>query len=156
MATVGRKVRRAETSLRLTEGRRASDEELSRIVDLETRIIQRTYQANLVAHTTSLDAPMGENGDTNLGELKADERVIQPEEFSLRREVINLLNRGCLDERQKVVLEDLFIYGHTFKEIGSKLGVSKVRARQIKEEAIKILRTYTSKHGIIEEDFFEE
>ena len=91
---------------------------------------------------TSLDRPVGEDGDTSLGELIADDDAEAPTadlEVSLRED---LLGRALaeLPERERIVLESRYGLGdnqpETLQEVGRKLGITRERVRQIERQAL--------------------
>ena len=93
----------------------------------------------------SLDAPVGEDGDTSLGTLFAAEQHYSDDEeleLKLRREA--LLNAlGRLDARERRVL--ILRYGledvdpRTLVQIAEYLGVTRERVRQIERRALEQL-----------------
>jgi RNA polymerase primary sigma factor len=91
---------------------------------------------------TSLDRPVGEDGDTSLGELIADDGDEAPTaelEVSLRED---LLGRALaeLPEREREVLEARYGLGdhepETLQQVGRRLGVTRERVRQIERQAL--------------------
>ncbi|MDO8429432.1 MAG: sigma-70 family RNA polymerase sigma factor [Candidatus Daviesbacteria bacterium] len=94
---------------------------------------------------SSLDKPIGEDEST-IGDLVAsDQKPVDAEaEQSIRREKIATLLEGALDPREVVTIKLRFglVDGgeRTLEEIGRELGLSRERARQIQEEALKKLR----------------
>jgi RNA polymerase sigma factor (sigma-70 family) len=93
----------------------------------------------------SLDEPVGDQ-ETALGELIADEHVVDPAETALRserdRDVSAMLR--MLPERHRQVIERRYgldgarVQSH--KEIGASLGVGEERSRQLEHEALRRLR----------------
>ena len=104
----------------------------------------------------SLDATI-QDGDDTFQVLLEEEQALQPQQLlvrtELRRTMDDLLCQ--LDPRQKRVLQLHFGMEdgvcHSLDEIGSILGVSKERARQIEQQAIEKLRTLGADMGL--EDF---
>jgi RNA polymerase primary sigma factor len=85
------------------------------------------------------------DGDSELGDLIADEGAISPFESAAaaleKRALIQQLRR--LEEREEEVLRARFgIDGHpmTLSEIGEKLGITRERVRQIESRALGKLR----------------
>ncbi|HHX14895.1 MAG TPA: RNA polymerase sigma factor RpoD/SigA [Fibrobacter sp.] len=96
--------------------------------------------------TASLDAPVGEDGDTTLGDCIAVESS-GTEEYAYdnnRRDVFTKLLQENLTEQEHKTLG--LYYGLdvdadlNLKEIGSMMGLSKERVRQVKESALAKLR----------------
>lgn len=94
----------------------------------------------------SLDAPLSEEEEHTLGETIEDQRERGPVEVAerhlLREEIYNILGQLTLRERQVIELRFGLLDGNdlTLEEIGRKLSVTRERARQIEERAIRKLR----------------
>jgi RNA polymerase primary sigma factor len=93
----------------------------------------------------SLSTPLDNDGDSELGDLIADEGAISPFESAAaaleKRALIEQLRR--LEEREEEVLRARFgIDDHpmTLSEIGEKLGITRERVRQIEARALGKLR----------------
>jgi RNA polymerase primary sigma factor len=96
--------------------------------------------------TISLEAPVGEDGDTSLGDFVADAAGDEPSEVAardqLKEEVTKLLSGLSLRERRILELR----YGLanqgplTLHEIGEAVGLTRERVRQIEGEALQKLR----------------
>jgi RNA polymerase primary sigma factor len=100
----------------------------------------------LSATTSSLEAPVGEEGESQLLDLVEDETAVSPDAeigHFLDKERINSLLR-TMSAREKEVLEMRFGLTdgktHTLAEVAKKLGVSRERVRQIEEEVLQKLR----------------
>ncbi|MBO5836703.1 MAG: RNA polymerase sigma factor RpoD/SigA [Oscillospiraceae bacterium] len=115
------------------------------------------YLLSLVPEIWSLDAQMGQTEDATLQILVEDLQAVQPQEELVRQELKSTLEQllAKLPERYAYVLKMCFGLEdgqcHTFEEIGESLGVSKERARQIKDQAIKKLQIMGNDLGL--EDF---
>lgn len=108
----------------------------------------------------SLDNPVGEDGSDDLQMLIEDLQAPQPQEELVRRELKITLQTllSSLTERQQQVLR--WYFGMDGEEpvsldtIAQKLGVSKERVRQIKNQAMDRLKTMGADFGL--EDFLSE
>ena len=134
------RVSRAERTLLARLGREPTDEEIAE----QSRLpVERVAEVRELPRTvTSLDRPVGEDGDTSLGELIADDADEEPTaelEVSLRED---LLGRALaeLPERERMVLEARYGLGdhepETLQQVGRRLGVTRERVRQIERQAL--------------------
>jgi RNA polymerase primary sigma factor len=94
----------------------------------------------------SLHTPLGEDGDSEFGDLIEDSEAIQPGEaisFTLLQEQLHSV-LGTLSEREAGVVSMRFGLADgqpkTLGEIGTEYGVSRERIRQIETKAIYKLR----------------
>jgi RNA polymerase sigma factor (sigma-70 family) len=102
----------------------------------------------------SLSELVGRDGGAELGETVEDHNAVSPFEFAaaalLAGEVSMML--GCLDGREREVLKLRFgIDGgksHTLREVGTRIGLTGERVRQIEAKAMAKLRHPTSAHDI--------
>lgn len=105
--------------------------------------------------TLSLDQPIGNTGDSDdltIGDTVADEPDRAPDVSAVRAALVDELERmmGSLTPREQVVLKRRFGLGTSrtggkahegsLAEIGSELGMSRERVRQIEAEALDKLR----------------
>jgi len=105
---------------------------------------------NWITKTSSLEAPIGEEGEEEVKDLIADQTALSPKEEMetlLEKERLeNLLE--MMSEREKQVLDLRFGLAngepHTLSEVAKKIGVSRERVRQIEEAALKKLRNFVS------------
>jgi len=115
---------------------------------------QRTSQIVnwLSTQTTSLDAPIGEDGATQVSDLIEDEAAKSPQagisKLMIRENIENLLD--LMSQREREILDMRFglIDGktQTLAEVSQKIGVSRERVRQVEEKALKKLRRYVKSH----------
>lgn len=124
-----------------------TDEEIAKKLKLPR---ERIGQINFWMSTTtsSLEAPIGEESESQVSDLIENEASVSPDEgieHMLDKErVKNLL--GVMTERERHILDMRFglvdSKPHTLAEISKKLGVSRERIRQIEEAALKKLRRF--------------
>ena len=114
----------------------------------------------LIPKVCSLDAPAGDPEHDALQALLADVQAPQPYEELVRRELVHTMDTllGMLEPRQQQVLRLHFGMEddvcHSLSEIGKILGVSKERARQIRQQALDKLHVLGADLGL--EDFLDE
>ena len=140
-------VRRAEAELERLGSRGASDAEIAERTELNETTVRSLRASAWV--TASLDEPVGEDR-TPLGDLVADDRVVDPSAAAIEledHEQVSAMLR-LLPERHREVL--IRRYGlndgpvHSHEEIGDWLGVGADRSRQIEREALHRLRSISA------------
>jgi RNA polymerase sigma factor (sigma-70 family) len=104
--------------------------------------------------TVSLDTPVGDDGDTNLGDLVADSDEPSPEDVVLsgleRQRIESLLNH--LDDRSAGIMRAR--YGledgreHSLTEVASRFSLSRERIRQLEIQALGRLRELARAEGL--------
>jgi RNA polymerase primary sigma factor len=137
-----RKIVRAERELSAKLGREPTDEEIAAAAELPLDQVDEVREA--ARTVTSLDRPIGEEGDTALGDvLEAGAPPVDHEvEVSLSEE---LLRRTIeeLPETERDVIRLRFGFEdddpQPLRETGRRLGLSAERVRQIESRALKRL-----------------
>jgi RNA polymerase primary sigma factor len=134
-----RRMAKAERELARALGREPTDEEVADKLHISLRHVRQARQASRTV--TSLDRPVGEDGETAFGELMPSERPPPEEEVEssrratvLRRAVSELPAR----ERAVLVLRFGMDGGEPapLREIGQRLGITQERVRQIESRAL--------------------
>ncbi|MBO6191359.1 MAG: RNA polymerase sigma factor RpoD/SigA [Prevotella sp.] len=126
--------------------RRPSVDEISEQIDLPEDKVGEAMLAN--TRHVSVDAPFIDGEDNSLLDVlvnddapMADRQLVLE---SLREEISNVLN--TLSDRERCVIKAFYGIGEpemTLEEIGNKYGLTRERVRQIKEKAIRHLRSNT-------------
>jgi RNA polymerase primary sigma factor len=126
--------------------RRPSVDEISEQTDLPEEKIDEALRVN--GHHVSVDAPFSEADDSSLLDVLVNEDapLVDAELImeSLRSEISYALR--MLNERERNVIKAFYGIGEpelTLDEIGEKFGLTRERVRQIKEKAIRRLRSNT-------------
>jgi RNA polymerase sigma factor (sigma-70 family) len=94
----------------------------------------------------SLEAPVGEQEETQRGHLIPDASVRTPEESAIREQMAEEVERALapLDEREREILRLRFGLSNdrefTLEEIGRRLSLTRERVRQIEAKALGKLR----------------
>ena len=138
------KLAKARNSLAQKLGRQPTEKELTSETRLPSKKIESLLQMSSSV-PASLDTPLGEDG-SQLGDFIADQTILQPEEEAtaslLREELSKTLE--SLTPRERRIVELRFGLGdecsRTLAEVGTELGLSKERIRQIEKEALTKLR----------------
>jgi RNA polymerase primary sigma factor len=138
------KLARARKNLAQKLGHQPTEEELASETGLPSTRIESLLKV-ISGAPVSLDTPVGEDG-SQLGDFIADQTILQPEEQStaslLREELSKTLE--SLTPRERRIIELRFgldnEYSRTLAEVGTELGLTKERIRQIEKEALAKLR----------------
>jgi RNA polymerase primary sigma factor len=94
----------------------------------------------------SLEAPVGEDEETRLGDLVRDAATRSPEESAMRNQMADEVERAMapLTDREKEVLRLRYGLGtdreHTLEEVGRRLSITRERVRQIEAKAVRKMR----------------
>ncbi|HEV7774733.1 MAG TPA: sigma-70 family RNA polymerase sigma factor [Conexibacter sp.] len=137
-----RKVARARRELTAKLGRDPTDEEIADETGLELELVLEAAKAD--REPTSLDLPVGDDGETSLGALIATEEASPHEEVAdtLRHEAVQKAI-DTLPDKERTVIHLRFGTGgeppQTLSEVGKRLGLSSTRARELEEQALKRL-----------------
>ena len=142
VAQRSRKVGRIERELTTKLGHEPTDEEIAAVADLPLADVIEIRKADRAV--VSLDKPVGEDGDTSLGDLISLESPSVDEEVHEQLSSETLLDAiAGLPDQERDVIEMRFGAGdqepQTLSQAGRKLGVSTERARQIEERALRRL-----------------
>jgi len=142
VAQRARKVGRVERELATKLGHEPSNEEIASAAELPLEEVIEIRKAERAI--ASLDKPVGEDGDTSLGDLLAIETPSVDEEVQVAFQSEALQTAIAeLPEPERDVIEMRFGAGdtepQTLSQAGKRLGVSTERARQIEERALKRL-----------------
>jgi RNA polymerase nonessential primary-like sigma factor len=137
------KIKKAQRQLSQKYGRAATVSELAEELELTSKQV-RDYLEK-ARQPLSLDLRVGDNQDTELGELLEDTGP-SPEDFaaqsSLRNELESLLSELTPQQREVLSLRFGLEDGRslTLAKIGDRLNISRERVRQIEREALTKLR----------------
>ena len=139
-----RKIARAERELLAKLGREPSDEDIARLAELPLTQVEEVRDA--ARTVTSLDRPVGEEGETALGDLleggapPVDEEV----EVSLSEQLLRRTIEELPEPERNVIRLRYGINGddpQPLRETGRRLGLSAERVRQLESKALKRLAT---------------
>jgi RNA polymerase primary sigma factor len=142
-----RKVARARRELTAKLGREPSDEEIADETGLELELVLEAAKAD--REPTSLDLPVGDDGETSLGALIATDEASPEEEVAdtLRHEAVQKAI-DTLPDKERTVIHLRFGTGgeppQTLSEVGRRLGLSSTRARELEEQALRRLSRESS------------
>jgi len=139
------RVRRERQRLVQDLGRDPTEQELAEALGMD---VERLHELEAAPGTPiSLELPVGEDEEQELGDVLADESSTSPEEIAttrtMKQEVQDVLE-DVLTPRERLVLQLRFGLGngHTFplEQVGRQLGITRERVRQIEAGALAKLR----------------
>ena len=138
------KMSKMQRKLTLEYGYEPSVAELAKALDMTEEKVREIMQ--LAREPASLETPIGEEDDSNLGDFVADGNAVTPEgnveSVMLREHIQTLLEDLKERERQVIVLRFGLEDGHprTLEEVGKEFNVTRERIRQIEAKALRKLR----------------
>ena len=124
--------------------REPSPQEVAERMDISVEKVQQIQK--IAQEPISLESPVGEEEDSNLGDFISDPHALDPYEYTakmkLRQELDDVLR--TLTEREERVLRLRFglIDGRqrTLEEVGKEFNVTRERIRQIEAKALRKLK----------------
>jgi RNA polymerase nonessential primary-like sigma factor len=137
------KIKKAQRQLAQQLGRAATVSELATELDMSVKQVREYLER--ARQPLSLDLRVGDNQDTELGELLEDTGP-SPEDYaansSLRTELEELMSELTPQQREVLSLRFGLDDGRslTLAKIGDRLNISRERVRQIEREALTKLR----------------
>lgn len=136
----------ARTSRRLEQelGREAEPEEIAERLDMDVEAVRRALKIS--RHPVSLETPVGDEDDSELGDFIEDVNSPSPmqeaERKNLKEETLRLLS--TLTPREDKILRMRFGIDlksdHTLEEVGQDFNLTRERIRQIEAKALEKLR----------------
>jgi RNA polymerase primary sigma factor len=147
-----RKIDRARRTLEAKFGREASDEEVAKEAKLSLNEVRDADQ--LRPQMVSLQRPTGEDGDTELGDMIADqsgEDVTDTVDERLRNEALDRALE-LLTPRTRRIIELRYGLGGgepmLLEAVGREVGLTRERVRQLEQEALAQLASLPELDGL--------
>lgn len=133
-------------------GREPTTEELAVRMDLTPSKIRRVLR--IAQEPISLQTPVGEEEESNLGDFLVDSRMVSPSEavinLNLREQTAEVLK--TLSPREEKIVKMRFGLQdgseHTLEEVGQNFAVTRERIRQIEAKALRKLRHPSRSHRL--------
>jgi RNA polymerase primary sigma factor len=125
-------------------GREPTPEELSVRMELPVHKVRMVLK--IAKEPISLEAPVGEDEDSHLGDFIEDKNAVNPQDAILNANLAENTRKvlGTLSPREEQVLKMRFGIGdksnHTLEEVGQDFDVTRERIRQIEAKALRKLR----------------
>lgn len=134
------------TSRRLMQelGREPTPEEIGEELEIDAERVREIFK--IAQEVTSLEAPVGEDKESFLGDFIPDESQLSPVDQASKQLLKNHLDEvlATLSEREAKVLKLRFgLEGNkqmTLEEVGKVFGVTRERIRQIEAKALRKLK----------------
>ncbi|HEU5434473.1 MAG TPA: RNA polymerase sigma factor RpoD [Thermomicrobiales bacterium] len=141
--TINRLIR---TSRRLQQdlGREPTSEEIGAEMQLDPDRVREIIKIS--QEPVSLEMPIGEEEDSNLGDFIEDNKILAPADAASRQMLKEQMDDvlGTLSDRERQVLAMRFGLedgrSRTLEEVGREFGVTRERIRQIEAKALRKLR----------------
>ena len=133
-----------QRKLTLELGYEPSTKELANALDMTEDKVLEIMQ--IAREPASLETPIGEEDDSNLGDFVADNNTVTPEgnieSVMLKGHIAELLDDLKEREREVIILRFGLRDGHprTLEEVGKEFHVTRERIRQIEAKALRKLR----------------
>ena len=125
-------------------GREPLPEEIAAEMEIDVEKVQHILKIS--QETVSLEAPVGEEEDSRLGDFILDEDTQSPEDSAAIQLMKDSIRKvlGELTPREQKILKMRFGLDsgktHTLEEVGSEFGVTRERIRQIEAKALNKLK----------------
>ena len=127
-------------------GREPTHEELSAEMDMDLKKVRHILKIS--QDIVSLEAPIGAEEDSKLGDFIEDEDAISPAEMTSRQIIKENIHEMLqyLSPRERKIIEMRFGLldgiGHTLEEVGMEFGVTRERIRQIEAKVLQKLKDH--------------
>ena len=125
-------------------GREPTPEELAEKLHMPLEKVRKTLK--IAKEPLSLETPIGDEGDSHLGDLIEDKNAILPIDAAIQSNLRETTTRvlASLTPREERILRMRFGIGmntdHTLEEVGLQFSVTRERIRQIEAKALRKLK----------------
>ena len=125
-------------------GTEPSSEKLGEMMQISEDKVRKIMK--IAKEPVSLEAPVGDEEDSSLGDFIADDSALQPLESAIHSNLKETCTRilASLTPREERVLRMRFGIGmntdHTLEEVGQQFNVTRERIRQIEAKALRKLK----------------
>ena len=125
-------------------GREPTPEELAEKLHMPLEKVRKTLK--IAKEPLSIETPIGEEGDSQLGDLIEDQNAILPIDAAIQSNLRETTTRvlASLNAREERILRMRFGIGmnsdHTLEQVGQQFSVTRERIRQIEAKALRKLK----------------
>ena len=125
-------------------GREPTPEELAEKLSMPLEKLRKTLK--IAKEPLSLETPIGDEGDSNLGDRIEDKNAILPIDAAIQSNLREITTRllASLTPREERIVRMRFGLGmnsdHTLEEVGQQFSVTRERIRQIEAKALRKLK----------------
>jgi RNA polymerase primary sigma factor len=125
-------------------GREPTPEELAEKLHMPLEKVRKTLK--ITKEPVSLETPIGEAGDSQLGDLIEDKNAILPIDAAIQSNLRDMTTRvlASLTPREERIVRMRFGLGmnsdHTLEQVGQQFSVTRERIRQIEAKALRKLK----------------
>ncbi|MEC9005632.1 MAG: RNA polymerase sigma factor RpoD [Nitrospirota bacterium] len=125
-------------------GREPTPEEIGERMEMPLEKVRKILK--IAKEPISLETPIGEEEDSNLGDFIEDKKAVSPLEAAVRYDLQRQISvaLGALTPREEKIIRKRFGIGestdHTLEEVGQDFDVTRERIRQIEAKALRKLR----------------
>lgn len=146
------KLVRLQRLMQQEHGREPTTEELAERMELPPSKVRRVMR--IAQEPISLQTPVGEEEESNLGDFLVDSRMVSPSDavinLNLREQTAEVLK--TLSPREEKIVKMRFGLQdgseHTLEEVGQNFAVTRERIRQIEAKALRKLRHPSRSHRL--------
>lgn len=138
------KLTRTSRQMLAEMGREPVPEELAQRLSMPLEKVRKVMK--IAKEPVSLEAPVGDEEDSSLGDFIADDSALQPLDMAIHSNLKETCTRilSSLTPREERVLRMRFGIGmntdHTLEEVGQQFNVTRERIRQIEAKALRKLK----------------
>jgi RNA polymerase primary sigma factor len=138
------KVLRGAKKLMMETGREPTPEELAEEVGITPDRVREIYK--IAQHPISLQAEVGDSGESQFGDFIEDTSVDSPAEataYSILKDMMSEVLETLTDRERKVLIRRFGLHDgkpKTLEEVGAEFNVTRERIRQIEAKALRKMR----------------
>ena len=138
------KIMRTSRQMLSEIGREPTPEELAQKLHMPLEMVRKTLK--IAKEPLSLETPIGEEGESHLGDLIEDKNAILPIDAAIQSNLRETTTRvlASLTPREERIVRMRFGLGmnsdHTLEEVGNQFSLTRERIRQIEARALRKLK----------------